>query len=550
MRACPFSRAARPVRPDSGLTARPLDRSLTLRSSFVNLRSVLAIGYSGAVRGIDAYVVRVEVVGIPTADVGIHIVGLADRSIQESRERVNAAVRSCGYLFPTYKIVVNLAPADVRKSGAAFDLALALTILAMDQQLEGVRLRDVVAIGELALDGAVKAVGGVLPIAIGVKRAGYRRLILPAQNVAEAALVDGLALYPVHTLQQAADVVLGRRQPVTCSARVAEIAEPPPVYSEDLEDVRGQQRAKRAMEIAAAGGHNLLFVGAPGSGKTMLARRMPSILPSMTSEEALEVTKLYSVSGLLRNRSRLVTTRPFRSPHHTVSAIALVGGGSIPRPGEVSLAHCGVLFLDELPEFPRSALEVLRQPLEDACVTVSRTSGTITYPAKFMLLASLNPCPCGYSGDQLHGCACSPHAISRYLSKLSGPLLDRIDMHVEVPRLPYEDMALRAPAEPSVKVRERVETARHQQRCRLGPAGCNAAMPAKSLRQQCELDERGRALLAAAVTKLRLSARAHDRILRVARTIADIAGAQRVLAEHLAEAISYRSLDRSLRQQF
>ena len=523
---------------------------MTLAAPFVTLWGVLAIGYSGAVRGIDAYIVRVEVVGIPTCDVGIHIVGLADRSIQESRERVNAAVRSCGYLFPTYKIVVNLAPADVRKGGAAFDLALALTILAMDQQLESARLRDVVAIGELALDGAVKAVGGVLPIAIGVKRAGYRRLILPAENLVEAALVDGLALYPVHTLQQAADVVVGRREPVPYSAGVSpEIAEPSSVYSEDLEDVRGQQRAKRAMEIAAAGGHNLLFVGAPGSGKTMLARRMPSILPGMTPEEALELTKLYSVSGLLRNRSRLVTTRPFRAPHHTVSAVALVGGGSIPRPGEISLAHCGVLFLDELPEFPRSALEVLRQPLEDACVTVSRAGGTITYPAKFMLLASLNPCPCGYSGDQLHGCSCSPHAIARYLSKLSGPLLDRIDMHVEVPRLPYEDMARRAPAEPSVKVRERVEAARHEQRRRLGPAGCNAAMPAKLLRQHCDLDERGRALLGAAVGKLRLSARAHDRILRVARTIADIAGAPRVLAEHLAEAISYRSLDRSLRQQ-
>ncbi len=508
---------------------------------------MLAIGYSAAVRGIDAYVVRVEVVGIATTDVSIHIIGLPDRSIQESKERVNAAVRSCGYLFPTYKVVVNLAPANVRKEGAAFDVALALSILAMDQQLDARLLRDVVAIGELALDGAVKSVGGVLPIAIGVKKSGHRRLILPVDNLAEAALIDGLTLHPVRTLQEAVDVVLGKAPSGIASGGAArETVRDETHYVEDLEDVRGQDRAKRAMEVAAAGGHNLLFVGAPGSGKTMLARRMPSILPSMTGDEALEVTKLYSVSGLLRNRSRLVTARPFRAPHHTVSATALVGGGSVPRPGEVSLAHCGVLFLDELPEFPRSALEVLRQPLESASVTVSRTAATVTYPARFMLLASLNPCPCGYSGDKLRGCSCSPHAISRYLARLSGPLLDRIDMHVEVPRLPYEDMSRQVSAEPSASVRARVEQARGRQRERLGPVECNAAMPAKALREHCALDDRARALLAAAVMKLHLSARAHDRILRVARTIADLAGAQRVAAEHLAEAVGYRSLDRSL----
>jgi magnesium chelatase family protein len=508
---------------------------------------MLAIGYSTALRGIEAYVVRVEVVGIPTADVSIHIVGLADRSIQESKERVNAAVRSCGFLFPTYKVVVNLAPANIRKEGASFDLVLALTILAMDQQIETTRLRDIICLGELALDGAVKPVGGVLPAAIGAKAGGFSKLMLPADNLSEAALVDGLVLYPVRTLQQAVQVVLGLSDLGIRSGSIA-----PPTdgaglhYIEDLEDVRGQERSKRAMEVAAAGGHNLLMIGAPGSGKTMLARRMPSIMPTMTRTEALEVTKLYSVSGLLRQKSRLVTTRPFRAPHHTISATALVGGGSVPRPGEISLAHLGVLFLDELPEFPRSALEVLRQPLEDSYVTVCRTATTVTYPASFMLVASLNPCPCGYSGDRLRGCGCSPHAIRKYLSKLSGPLLDRIDIHVEVPRVPYEDMSRLEPAEPSHTVRERVERARIVQRERLGGEGCNAKMPAKRLRDVCPLDEQGRALLAAAISRLHLSARAHDRILRVARTIADLAGAEAIAGPHLAEAIGYRSLDRSL----
>jgi magnesium chelatase family protein len=507
---------------------------------------MLAIGYSAALHGIDAYLVRVEVVGVPTTDTGIHIVGLPDRAIQESRERVNAAIRSSGFLFPTYRVVVNLAPANRRKEGAVFDLALALTILAMDEQLDGSRLADFVCLGELALDGTVMPVGGVLPAAIGVKRAGFTRLLVPIDNASEAALVDGLTLYPVRTLQQAVQVVLGLSDIGVASEGIAKEIESANVrYTEDLEDVHGQHRARRAMEVAAAGGHNLLMIGAPGSGKTMLARRMPSILPTLTRSEALEVTKLYSVSGLLRT-SRLVTTRPFRAPHHTVSATALVGGGATPRPGEVSLAHFGVLFLDELAEFPRSALEVLRQPLEDCCVTVCRASATVVYPADFMLVASMNPCPCGYSGDRQRGCTCSPYAIRKYLSKLSGPLLDRIDIHVEVPRLPHSDLANGMRGDPSSSVRAKVERARATQRQRLGGEGCNASIPPKQLRDVCALDDADRLLLARAMGKLQLSARAHDRILRVARTVADLAGAEHIASEHIAEAIGYRSLDRSL----
>lgn len=502
---------------------------------------MLALAYSAAIAGIDAHVVRVETdsaAGVPV----FAIVGLPDRALNESRERVRAAIVNSGFGFPPGRLLVNLAPADMRKTGVAFDLAIALALLATDEQIAHAALRDYVVCGELALDGALRAVPGVLAMTLAAKHAGFGRIVVPDANLDEAALVDGIDVYAVPTLCDAVGVALGhgakfRRRGSTVldtSDRAA---------SGDFADVKGQLLAKRALEIAAAGGHNVVLVGPPGCGKTMLARRLPSILPSMTTAEALDVTKVYSVAGLLGARPRVVATRPFRAPHHTASRVSLVGGGSQPRPGEISLAQHGVLYLDELGEFPRATLEVLRQPLEEGTVTIARAAGTHTFPARFTLVASMNPCPCGFRGVRGSDCRCDDATVQKYLAKLSGPLLDRIDLHVSVSRVSFDELVHHAPAEASAAIRTRVEAARRRQSARLRATGdaTNAAIAAADVRRVCPLDAETLALLEGAVNRGTLSARAFDRVARVARTIADLAGADRIAREHVAEALVYRA---------
>ena len=498
--------------------------------------------------GIDAVTVAVEVNVAAAGQLGLFLVGLPDNAVKESEQRIRSAFENTGLRMTGKKLVVNLAPADLRKEGAGFDLPIAVGILAATEQLPADSLAGTMLAGELSLDGTLKPVRGVLPMAVRARAEGLRRIIVPSGNACEAAVVEGLEVIGAASLGETVEYLRGRAAIVPAAARIpADTAGAADGYPEDFADVKGQAAVKRALEIAAAGGHNILMIGAPGSGKTMLARRLPSILPPLTLDEALETTKIHSVAGKIGAQRGLLVNRPFRAPHHLASQVALIGGGQSPRPGEVSLAHNGILFLDELPEFGRNVLEVLRQPLEERRITVSRARYSVEYPANFTLVAAMNPCPCGYYNHPAHECTCPPGSVRRYLGRVSGPLMDRIDLHVEVTPVSIGEMASERPEEPSAAVRERVVRAREIQRERFRDAAgvrTNAMMNSRMLREFCAADAATRALLERAMERLSLSARAYDRILKVARTIADLAGAERIGAAHVAEAITYRSLDR------
>jgi magnesium chelatase family protein len=512
------------------------------------MADMLAKILSAAVLGIDAYIVEVE------ADISQQLpsfatVGLPDGAVKEAKERVTAAIKNSDFIFPNKKVTINLAPADIRKEGSAFDLPIAVGILAAMGQILREDFNEFVMVGELSLDGTLKPVPGILPIAIQMAKDEKKAMIVPRENAMEAAITNELDVYPIGNLYDTVQFLEDGSSVEPFKVDIDEVFSQAMNYPTDFSDVKGQEAAKRALEIAAAGGHNIIMIGPPGSGKTMLTRRLPTILPNLTMEEALEITKIYSVAGLLPTNTALIATRQFCSPHHTISDAGLIGGGRMPKPGQVSLAHHGVLFLDEMPEFRKDILEMLRQPMEDGEVTISRSMVSLTYPSQFMLAGAMNPCPCGYFGDDNHDCTCNPAQIQKYMSKVSGPLMDRIDIHIEVPAVKFKELTADPTGEKSDVIRGRVNQARQVQidRFKSDPTMfCNAHMESKDLQKYCPLETKSTELLRMAITKLGLSARAYDRIIKVARTIADIECEENIQSSHISEAIQYRSLDRNL----